>query len=175
MQISYVRRLTRFLPFASVSITASRQRGRTTPSIGTVSFSREWREARGGVPLHHPERLDDRPMQRVVGAELQRVEQGRDYAAVVPRVGAADRGAQALLVHRPGLPFANQVVQGLLAGDREDDLAHGVVGPLDRGVGDLIEEIGLTRDLPELVDDLQLDPTLSTGADGVDRFDQKLD
>src|SRR3954454_8455804 len=44
MQISYVRRLTRFLPFASVSITASRQRGRTTPSIGTVSLSgRCWR------------------------------------------------------------------------------------------------------------------------------------
>src|SRR3954471_24224300 len=91
------------------------------------------------------------------------------------RVGAADCGAQALLVHRPGLPFANQIAQGLLAGDGEDDLAHGVVGPLDRGVGDLVEEIGLTCDFPELVDDLQLDPALSAGADGVDRLDQKLD
>jgi hypothetical protein len=89
---------------------------------------------------YHAKRFDHWSVECIVGAEVQRVEQSRNHAAVVSRIGAADRCAQALLVHRSGLILTDQIVQGLLAGDREHDLAHGVVGPVDGSLGDLEED-----------------------------------
>ena len=57
-------------------------------------------------------------------------------------VGIADDGAQRRPIGRAGrLPFLDEVAQGLLAGDREHDLAHDAVGLRQRGVGQLEQDV----------------------------------
>ena len=81
-------------------------------------------------------------MPLVVRAEFQGLKNLRHHAAVVAPVGIADRRCAGGPIGRSRrFPFLDQIAQGLLAGDREHNVAHDAVGLVQRGVGQLEQEV----------------------------------
>jgi hypothetical protein len=131
-----------------------------------------------GVPPDQVQGVENRPVGGVVRPELKHVQQLDQTAAVVVGVGRLQRG-----LHRPpvdralGLELVHELAQGLLAAGhgRVDDLAYGVVGPLQRGRGDRDQKVLLARNSLERVDQFLGDLPVRAGADPVHRGDQQLD
>jgi hypothetical protein len=111
-------------------------------------------------------------------SELQHLEQLDQTAAVVVGVGRLQRGLHGPAVHRAfGLELVDELAQGLLAAGhrRVDDLADGVVGPIERGLGDREQQVLLAGDPFERVDQFLGDLPVRAGADPVHGRDQQLD
>ena len=112
----------------------------------------------------------------VVRAEIQGLEDLRHHAAVMALVGVPDHGAQGGPIGRSrGLPFLDQVAQGLFADDREHDLAHDPVGLIEGGPGELEQEVLLAGDALQVVEQLAVHPAFGPCADVVDGLDQEVD
>ena len=115
-------------------------------------------------------------MAPVVRAEIQGPEDLRHHPPVMALVGVPDHGAQGGPIGRPrGLPFLDQVAQGLFADDREHDLAHDPVGVIEGGPGELEEEVLLAADALQVVEQLAVHPAFGPRADLVDGLGQEVD
>ena len=127
-------------------------------------------------PAQQLEGVDHRAPGGVVAPERQSREQPRQHAAVVGRVRRGQHGAnlsaERVLVR---LALAHQVPQGGLADDRVQRLAHGVVGVLDRRLGQPEQDAVLAPDPAQVGEQLGLDPALGPAVDAVNQGDEQLD
>ncbi|HEX8347448.1 MAG TPA: hypothetical protein VF657_22335 [Actinoplanes sp.] len=75
-----------------------------------------------------------------------------------------------------GLELVHELAQGLLAAGhrREDDLPYGVVGPIERGLGDREKQVLLAGHLFERVDQFLGNLPVRAGANPMHRGDQQL-
>jgi hypothetical protein len=129
-----------------------------------------------GVTLQKIEGLNDRTMVHIVGAEIQSSEDLRHHAAIMAFVRVPDHRAQSGPIGRPrGLPFLDQVAQGLFADDRKHDFPHDPVGAVDGGARDLEQKVLLARHAFQVVEQLAVHPAFGTRADMVDGLDQEID
>jgi hypothetical protein len=132
----------------------------------------------GLIPLDQLQRLQHRPVHRVVRPELQRLQDLDQPGPVVVGVGGLEAPLPGLPVGRPlRLELAHQVQQHLQpAGRGVHDLLDDAVRPLGRRRGDLEQDVLLARNLPgDLGDELVPRPGLGSGVDPVHRGDQQLD
>ena len=131
------------------------------------------------LALRAPDRvegIEQRAVRAVVGAEVERSQQLGHHPAIVGAVRGAHRGVDAPALRRAERPgFADQRLEGVLAGDGEDDLAHHAVRPTDRSLGNLEQDAGLAPDLPRLLDQLLHHPALGLDGNAVRDLDQQLD
>ena len=115
-------------------------------------------------------------MAPVVRAEIQGLEDLRHHPPVMALVGIPDHGAQGGPIGRSrGLPFLDQVAQGLFADDRKHDLAHDPIGLVEGGPGELEQEVLLAGHALQVVEQFAVHPAFGTRADMVNGLDQEVD
>jgi hypothetical protein len=81
--------------------------------------------------------LDDRAMMFIVGPEFENFEDLRHHAPVMTFVRIPGQSPQRGPILRRRLSLLHELLQGLLAYNREYDLTHSSVRPLDGGAGEL--------------------------------------
>ena len=100
----------------------------------------------------------------------------RYHAAVVALVGVPDHGAQRGPIGWPrGLPFLDQVAQGLFGDDGKHNLANDPIGSVECGPGELEQEVLLAGHAFQVVEQLAVHPAFGTRADMVNGLDQEVD
>jgi hypothetical protein len=141
---------------------------------------------RGGVetvlagPLRIPgqqlERVHDRAVAGVGAAKLQGGQEPRQHPAVVRGVRRAQHRPDALakrLIVGLGLP--HEVAQRALPDDRKQRRADGVVGMLERGLGEAKQDALLAAHATQIADQLTLDTVLRARPDAMHELDQQID
>jgi len=129
-----------------------------------------------GESTDHLERFDDGLVGRIA-AELEDVEQPDQAAPVMVGVGRLQRRLDSAAVQRPGrLELMHELAQRLLTATdgREHNAADGAIGRGQRRLGDPEEDVLLTADALEGVDELLDDLALCARTDPVDRRDEQV-
>ena len=97
------------------------------------------------------------------------------YPFTVSEAGVADHGAQCDAISRPGgFPLLHQVAQRLFSDHRKHHIAHHAVGLGERGVGKFEQQVLLSGDTLEVVQQLSLNLALGTRVDLMDGFDLSI-
>lgn len=114
-------------------------------------------------------------MRSVVRAEGQEVEQPRHHAPVMASVRAAHRRLHLPIPGAAGAMLAHDRAQLRLARHREDHDAHGLVGTVDRGLGEGDEQALLAINALDVAGQSREHAPLGAHADLVHRLDEQVD
>src|SRR5271163_4769157 len=110
----------------------------------------------------------------IVRAKFQPPQDLRHHTTVMTLIRIPDHRAEGSPVDWPrGLRFPDQITQGLLADNRENDITHDSIRFLQRRASDLEQQILLARDALQVLEQFTLDPMLGARADVVNGFDKK--